>query len=633
MNLYGRTLSVLKPYWKQLVTASLSAALHALLSGMLVWMFGPLLMTLFQVENISPVTDLKPDIKVESTIDIKTPQENNGIFQTANNAVVSLKESMKDWVNSMVDADTRSDTLVNFCWLIVGIVLLKNIFLYLQGFFMAYVQESIVRTFRDRLFEKYQRLSLDYFHQQRTGQIISRITNDVTVLNISLDIGFNRLVTDSISLVMFFSFLIILSWKLTLLAMIILPLVFGFIWFIAKKLRKYSERSQERMSDVNSVLEESINNIRIVKAFSMEKFEINKFFKATYNYFRSLLRMTRIRHLSSPINDILATAAGVIILLYAGSRIISGTGELEAGDFMTYLLAMLSMLKPVKSLSQVHIKIQEGMAAAERIYEVMDADEKVINIPNAHQIDIFQDIIRYDNVAFSYNSNNVVLDNISFEVKRGEVVAFVGPSGGGKSTLLDLLPRFYDPQKGIISIDGHDIKALSIESIRSLMGIVTQETYLFNDTVYNNIAYGLIDIPMDKVVETSIMANAHEFIEKLENGYDTIVGNRGVKLSGGQRQRIAIARALLKNPQILIFDEATSALDTEAEMLVQDAIDHLMENRTSLVIAHRLSTIKHANRIFVIDRGKIVEQGTHEELLSSNGIYNRFYSMQFMDNK
>ncbi|MFQ5452737.1 MAG: ABC transporter ATP-binding protein [Candidatus Zixiibacteriota bacterium] len=633
MNLYGRTLSVLKPYWKQLVTASLSAALHALLSGMLVWMFGPLLMTLFQVENISPITDLKPDIKVESTIDIKTPQENNGIFQTANNAVVSLKESMKDWVNSMVDADTRSDTLVNFCWLIVGIVLLKNIFLYLQGFFMAYVQESIVRTFRDRLFEKYQRLSLDYFHQQRTGQIISRITNDVTVLNISLDIGFNRLVTDSISLVMFFSFLIILSWKLTLLAMIILPLVFGFIWFIAKKLRKYSERSQERMSDVNSVLEESINNIRIVKAFSMEKFEINKFFKATYNYFRSLLRMTRIRHLSSPINDILATAAGVIILLYAGSRIISGTGELEAGDFMTYLLAMLSMLKPVKSLSQVHIKIQEGMAAAERIYEVMDADEKVINIPNAHQIDIFQDNIRYDNVAFSYNSNNIVLDNISFEVKRGEVVAFVGPSGGGKSTLLDLLPRFYDPQKGIISIDGHDIKALSIESIRSLMGIVTQETYLFNDTVYNNIAYGLIDIPMDKVVETSIMANAHEFIEKLENGYDTIVGNRGVKLSGGQRQRIAIARALLKNPQILIFDEATSALDTEAEMLVQDAIDHLMENRTSLVIAHRLSTIKHANRIFVIDRGKIVEQGTHEELLSSNGIYNRFYSMQFMDNK
>jgi len=604
---------------------------YALFSGVLIWMFGPLLMTLFQVKTLPVVSELNQPSQQQVAPYNGNTDSAKTFFQNVNEKISYVKEQMKTRINSLVMADTRKKTLVNFCWFILLVVFLKNLFLYLQGFFMAYVQQSVIRSFRDKLFEKYQRLSLDYFHSRRTGQIISRVTNDVMVLNEAVDIGFNRLVTDSIMVLLFFSFLVILSWKLTLLAMIILPVVFGFIWFIGKKLRKYSERSQKRMSDVNSILEEDVNNIRIVKAFSMEKFEIKRFFKATYNYFHSLLWMTRIRHLASPINDTLATIAGVIILLFAGSKIIAGTGEMDAGDFMTYLLAMLSMIKPVKSLSQIHIKIQEGMAAAERIFEVIDAKEKVVDSPQPLSIKKFTKNIEFKNVSFSYNGSDSIVKNISFVVNYGEVVAFVGPSGAGKSTLMDLLPRFYDPQQGEILIDGYNIKSLSLESLRSLMGIVTQETYLFNDTVFNNIAYGLSDVPKEKVMETARIANAHDFIMKLEKGYDTIVGNRGVKLSGGEKQRIAIARALLKDPQILIFDEATSALDTEAEVLVQEAINRLMHNRTSLVIAHRLSTIKNATRILVIDDGQIVESDTHEGLLKLKGLYHRLYSMQFRD--
>ncbi|MBK7141272.1 MAG: ABC transporter ATP-binding protein [bacterium] len=620
MNLYKRTFSVLVPYWRQLTVASVSAALNALLSGLLIWMVGPLLNTLFKVGGLTnPLSNTPTDSPADSPAPVGEIAK----------GFDSLKEIMKSWVDSLVNADSQSEMLVNFCILIMVVVILKNLFLYLQGFYMAYVQQAIVRKFRNDLFSKYLRLSLDYFQARRTGHIMSRVTNDVVVLNESIDLGFNRLVTDSLFTIMLAGFLVILSWKLTLLAMIVLPVIFGFIWFVGRKLRKYSERSQERMADVTSVLEESVNNARIVKAFSMEKFEQAKFFGATQNYFKALLRMTRIRHLASPINDTLATVAGVIILLYAGSRIVAGSGELSAADFMTYILAMFSLIKPVKDLSQIHIKLQEGMAAAERVFEVIDTQEKIVEPSHPKTVESFKSAIRYEQVGFSYNPGEPVLRDISFEVKRGEIVAVVGPSGAGKSTLFDLLPRFYDPLQGRITIDGIDIRELSLGSLRGLLGIVTQETFLFNDTIHSNIAYGMQGVAKEKLIEAAKAANAHDFIMQFEHGYDTQVGNRGVMLSGGQRQRLAIARALLKDPQILIFDEATSSLDTESEMLVQQAIDHLMANRTTLVIAHRLSTIKNAHRILVLENGQIVESGTHEQLLANGRLYARLYEMQF----
>ena len=622
MNIYRRLLQALKPYWKHLVVSSSSAAFYALLTGVTVWMAGPLLTTLFQISPESSVTS------------VMNPGSSDALpGGAAQKFSDDIKEKLKDVVDHFVQADTREQTLWNFCVAIMLLVIVRSVFYYLQGFFIAYVQQGIVRSFRDRLFEKYQRLSLDYFHKRRTGEVISRVMNDVVVLNESIDVGFHQLVTDTVTVIVFLTFVLILSWKLTLLSLVVMPILFLFIWWIGRKMRKYSRRAQERMADVNSVLEESISNMRIVKAFSMEGFETRKFFATTYTYFKTLLKMTRVRHLGNPINDLLATAAAVLILLYAGTKIIAGAGEMTAGDFMVFVLAMFALIKPLKSLTQIHVKLQIGTAAAQRIFDVLDAEEKITDAPTAIDVADFARDMVFDRVSFSYNPQEPVLQDVSFTVGKGEVVALVGPSGAGKSTLFNLVPRFYDPLQGSVLIDGKDIRKFTMKSLRSLMGIVTQETYLFNDSIRDNIAYGLESVTDDAVEQAARMANAHRFIKEFDQGYQTIVGNRGVRLSGGQRQRLAIARALLRNPDILLFDEATSSLDTESEMLVQEAIDRLMANRTTLVIAHRLSTIKHANRIVVLDKGRIVQTGTHDELVEQDGLYRKLYMMQFRNEK
>ena len=603
--------------------------LYAAMSGALIWMIGPLLGTLFSTDYgqfPGAGSIAAPSAQVETAAPAPSGQS---LLQKILDAPDKAKVWIKKNVNRLIVRKNKLTTLARLCWAVLIIALLKNIFLYTQGFFMAFVQQSFIRDIRNRLFEHYQRLSLAYFHRTRTGHLISRVTNDVMVLNETIDIGFNQLISETLSVIIFAAFLIIISWKLTLIAALVLPLIFFFIYKVGRKLRKYSARSQERMADVNAVLEETVSNIRIVKAFAMDRFEIKRFFGATTKYFRALLKMARVRMLATPINDMLATAAGVFILWYAGRKILAAQSTLHAEDFILFIFAMFSMIKPVKSLSNIHVKVQEGMAAAGRIFEVLETPPKVTDAPKPVELTTFTDAIRFSDITFAYDTGDRVIDRVSFEVRKGQILALVGPSGAGKSTLFDLLPRFYDPQQGRIEIDGVDIREVSSQSLRSLMGIVTQETYLFNDTVRYNIAYGLDGISEDSLLRAAEIANAHEFIQQLPDGYDTIIGNRGVMLSGGQRQRLAIARALLKNPEILIFDEATSSLDTESERLVQAAMQKLMENRTTLVIAHRLSTIEHADRIVVLAHGRVVESGAHRELLARNGVYAGLYRVQF----
>ncbi|MDD4051719.1 MAG: ABC transporter ATP-binding protein [candidate division Zixibacteria bacterium] len=626
--LYKKTFRLLKPYWGRLIFASLSAMMFSLMSGAFIWMIGPLLGTIFNVST--PMTAVPAMAPSTAQVQVVTPGASD---QTFLDKLMATPDKIKVWIKRQVDdlivRPSKSTTLLRICWVAIVIAFLKNLFLYIQGFFMAFVQQSFIRDIRNRLFEQYQKLSLAYFHQNRTGQLISRVTNDVVVLNETIDIGFNHLISDTLEVIIFSAFLIILSWKLTLLAALILPVMFLFIYKVGQKLKKYSYRSQERMADVNSVLEETVGNIRIVKAFAADRFEINKFFAATSRYFKALLKMTRVRMLATPINDMLATAAGVFILWYAGTGILSEESSLKAEDFILFVFSMFSMIKPVKSLSNIHIKLQEGLAAAGRIFEVMETPPKVLEPEHPVPVPEFSRAIRYNDIVFAYDTGERVIDHISFEVKKGQIVALVGPSGAGKSTLFDLLPRFYDPQEGNIEIDGIDIRTVATKDLRAQMGIVTQETYLFNDTIRKNIAYGMDDVGDDAIANAARMANAHDFIMQFPDGYGTTVGNRGSLLSGGQRQRLAIARALLKNPQILIFDEATSALDTESEIQVQEAINHLMKGRTTLVIAHRLSTITSADLILVIEAGKIVQRGSHQSLLEEGGLYARLYHMQF----
>ena len=404
------------------------------------------------------------------------------------------------------------------------------------------------------------------------------------------------------------------------------------ILWIGLKVRKQSSIVQKKMADITSVLQETISGVKVVKAFGMEDYENKKFLSETRSFLKEVVRIVKIRNATSPLTEMISILVGAIIIYYGGTLVLQSS-TLTASLFMGFLLAILQMMRPIKELSTVNTKIQEASAAADRIFEILDTVPDIVDSVNAKTLNNFSKTIKFNNVRFKYeDSEDWVLDHINFEVSKGDIIALVGPSGGGKSTLVDLIPRFYDPTNGNILIDGVDIRNYSVNSLRSKMGIVTQETFLFNTSIKENIAYGLNDCPIENVIEAAKAANAHDFIVQSLNGYETVIGERGIKLSGGQRQRLTIARAILKNPDIMIFDEATSALDNESEILVQEAIERMMKNRTTFVIAHRLSTIRNATRIFVIDNGRIVQSGTHQELMAiETGLYKKLYEMQFRD--
>ncbi len=609
IKVFLRVLRYVRPYWKQLILSIFFTILFSVFSGVSIYLAIPLLETLFSQDYLSALSK----------------------FGGSSGFLGDFKRAFFGFLFRYVFSGTHSEALVKICLVIIVAFFLKNISAYLQAYFMAYVEQGLIKDIRNDVYKHLHSLSLEYFSSEKTGNLISRITNDVTVINTGISATFLNLVREPLLIVVFLAIAVSLNWQLTLISLLVFPFALYFISNLGIRIHKESGISQERMADITSVLQETITGVKVVKAFGMEEFENKKFQRETWRYFKSLLKITRIKNLAGPITEFLSIIAGVAIIWYGGMQVLD-LGTIRASEFLTFLIAIFQIMPPVKELTGVNNRIQESTAAAKRVFEILDIEPQVKEAENAIELKEFKNEIVFEDVWFAYNSGvngNFVLKGINLVVKKGEILAIVGPSGAGKSTLVDLIPRFYDPTKGRILIDGIDLRMLKIKSLRDKIGIVTQETILFNDTVRNNIAYGLEDCPMEKIVEAAIAANAHDFIMQLPNGYDTIIGERGTKLSGGQRQRISIARALLKNPPILILDEATSNLDAESEILVQEAIERLMKNRTVFVIAHRLSTIRNADRIIVIDNGRIIQEGKHEELIRRDGLYRKLYEAQF----
>tara|TARA_B110000438_G_C15814594_1_gene651347 strand:- start:828 stop:2666 length:1839 start_codon:yes stop_codon:yes gene_type:complete len=548
--------------------------------------------------------------------------------QLLNKLEPSLNEKLKIAVNQLVLRETNIETLKVLCLSIICVFIFKNIFLYLKNLSTSYVQIRIVTNLRNRIYAHLHSLSLSFFHKRKFGDLTSVIMNDVGTLNQAIGATFQKIIVEPINIISFAILLFIISSKLMLVALLIIPLNQILVQFLGGSIRRKAKRDTLQIGGILSLVTETLSSIRIVKAFAMEKKEIAKFDKESWKYFDLLFRKAKLQLLSTPIIEIIGISMAVLLLWIGGSKVIIGS-ELSSEDFLRFMFLLFSMLGPIRSLSNVHIKLQNGYASAERIFEVLDQETEIKNIGQENITDL-KSSIKFKKVDFSYDQGETFkLSDISFEIPKGCTYALVGESGSGKSTIADLLPRFYDVSNGSINIDNKNIKEYDLESIRKIMGIVTQETILLNISVRENIAYGENKIDNDLIIKSAIGANANDFIKKLDKGYDTIIGERGVKLSGGQRQRIAIARAIYKNPSILILDEATSALDSKSEKLVQEALDNLMADRTALVIAHRLSTIIKADKIIVLEDGKIKEVGNHKELYNKKGSYYDLHNTQF----
>ncbi len=609
MNSVLRLYRYFLPYRKHLLLSLAFMGLFVATSPMLIYLGATLLTSLFSanISTASPITEAAPGLLNE------------------------WRQGFDQFLSSLLQGSTQEGTLFNVCLALVLITIFKNLFFYFQGFFAAYVEQGITRDLRNQIYGHLLKLPLPYFHRNRTGNLMSIAMNDVTKIHETFNNTFNFLIRDPLLILVYLGTMLVISWQLTLVIIVVIPLISLGIYQIGKLARRYSKRAQETVADISSSLEETLNSIRIVKAYAAEPSEMRKFSDRTKRYFRTMLKINRVRLFPTPINELLGVTA-VAIVLWFGGRLVLHNELLDARSFVFYLGAMFSIIAPAKSVSSVHVRLNEGLAAARRIFDLIDAPVTVAEAPRPVQIESFKNEVTFERVGFEYNPGERVLEDISFSLKKGQIVALVGPSGSGKSTLIDLLCRFHDPVGGIIRIDGVDLRDVSFASLRGLLGVVTQETILFNDAVKNNIAYPLREFDPALVEQAARAANAHSFIMEMPQKYDTVIGNRGMMVSGGERQRLAIARALMKDPEILVFDEATSALDTESERLVQGAIDRLMKGRTAIVIAHRLSTILHADLILVLKDGRIVEQGKHEELLRLNGVYRRLYDLQFEHN-
>lgn len=533
---------------------------------------------------------------------------------------------IKDMIDEVL-AD-KNGTMLN--WIaasIIAIFIVRGLFWYGQNYLMSYVGQSVIIDIRAAVFKKLQRLSVSFYDKNKTGTIMSYVTNDVNALQSAMVENTIEMITEGFILIGSVVAMIYLDWRLTLFTVCTFPVVLWFMEFFGKKIRKTGGRIQECTADITSVLQESVASARVIKSFVREDYEVDRFDVENRAIFRANMKNAQLMATLTPVVELVAAIGVTMIIWYGGNNVINGT--ITAGSLVAFLTYAVNISNPIKRLTRVIGNIQKALAAAQRVFMIIDMPEEIAESKDAKQLPEVSGKVEFQNVSFAYNDKGNVITDLSFSVKPGEVIAIVGPSGAGKSTIANLLPRFYDVNKGDIKIDGHSVREVTLDSLREQVGIVPQETMLFNGSVYNNILYGRLDATKEEIEAAAKAANAHDFIMQLTDGYETKLGDRGVNLSGGQRQRIAIARAILKNPRILILDEATSALDTESERVVQEALDRLMVGRTSFVIAHRLSTVKNADKILVLEKGNLVESGTHDELLALDGLYAHLYKIQY----
>lgn len=547
--------------------------------------------------------------------------------------LVISKDSITAYIKYLI-ADNSNEhgklyVLIAICLFVVVAIFFKNLFRYLAMYFISPIRNGVVRDIRNKVFNKTLDLPLSYYSEEKKGDIISRMTTDVQEIEWSVMKSLEMIFREPLNILVFVIMMFVISTKLTLIAFVLLPLTVLLIVSIGKSLKRSSTKRQEKMGVLLSIMDETLGGLRIIKGFNAEK-KVTEHFKNENQEYRNIsTRISRKEDLASPLSEFLGVSVLIAILYFGGTMVIQDK-TMDGELLILYLVMFAQLLTPAKSFTAAYYSVQKGLASAERIDKLLDAEVTIKDVANPKSINKFEKEIEYKNVSFAYREGETgwVLNNINLKIEKGKTIALVGQSGSGKTTLADMLPRFYDTTQGEILIDGIAIKDAKIKDVRALMGIVTQESILFNDTVFNNIAFGMDNVTEAQVIEAAKIANAHEFISKMPQGYQTNIGDRGSKMSGGQRQRMSIARAVLKNPPILILDEATSALDTESERLVQDALSNLMKNRTSVVIAHRLSTIQHADEIIVMQKGVIIERGTHTELLAKNGTYSKLHEMQ-----
>ena len=603
INKFNRVLAYVKPYWGSVTMNIVFVVLSTIFSLFSFSMIVPFLNLLFNPDNLITV---KPEFSLSSD---------------------ALLETMNYYISAIIIAKGQKMALLFICAMLVFAFFLRNLTTYMASYYMASVRVNSIKDMRAAVYNKILVLPLSFYSRQKKGDIMARITTDLQEIEVSIMNYLDVFIKSPITIIAYFAYMLGVSWELTLFVLCVLPIGGIVIGKIGKSLKKDSKEGQTRLANIIANIEETISGLRIIKAFNAIDYTNEKFEEQNSGYSKLLKSVHRKRDLSSPMSELLSAVVISIVLWFGSTLILSGSASITAANFIAYIIVFSQIIPPAKSFSHGFYNLQKGMASAERVFEILDADEVIFEKDKAKHITEFKDSIKYNNVVFRYGKDDV-LKNINLNIEKGKMIALVGESGGGKSTMVDLLPRFYDVCEGSITIDGTDIRDYKINDLRALMGIVSQESILFNDTVHNNIAFGMKNATREDVIEAAKVANAHDFIMQLENGYDTYIGDRGMNLSGGQRQRLSIARAVLKNPPILILDEATSSLDTESEKLVQDALSKIMSNRTSVVIAHRLSTIKNSDKIMYIADGGVAECGSHDELMEKKGAFYKYRQLQ-----